>query len=57
MMENKPRYTIQLRVDNGIMHVSQIADVANGRLSAEERAEVEDAFQLALREREAQLNS
>ena len=57
MMENKPRYTIQLRVDNGIMHVSQIADVANGRLSDEERAEVEDAFQLALREREAQLNS
>ena len=27
MIENKPRYTIQLTVDNGVMSVVQIADV------------------------------
>jgi len=44
MIDGKPRYTVQLKVDNGMMHVSQIADVANKRLDDQERSAVEQAF-------------
>ena len=33
MIDNAPRYTIQLKVDNGVMTVNQIADISNRRLS------------------------
>jgi hypothetical protein len=56
MINNKPRYTVQLRVDNGVMHVSQIADIGNRRLSDVERDDIQSAFQEALKLREKQLS-
>ena len=55
MIGGKPRYTVQLKVDNGMMHVSQIADVGNKRLDDQERSAVEQAFSSALQQRESQL--
>ena len=55
MIGGKPRYTVQLKVDNGMMHVSQIADVGNKRLDDQERSAVEQAFSAALQQRESQL--
>ena len=55
MIDNKPRYTVQLSVDNGVMTVNQIADVGNKRLTDVERSNVEDAFKVALQQRESQL--
>jgi hypothetical protein len=55
MLEGKPRYTIQLKIDNGMMHVVQIADVANKRLDDQQRSQVEQAFSAALQTREKQL--
>jgi len=56
MIKGKPRYTVQLRVDNGVMHVSQMADIGNRRLSDVERDEIQSAFQEALKLREKQLS-
>jgi hypothetical protein len=56
MIDNKPRYTVQLTVDNGIMNVDQIADISNARLDAHQRSQVEDAFKEALQQREKQLS-
>lgn len=56
MLDGKPRYTIQLKIDNGIMHVVQIADVANKRLDDQQRSQVESAFGNALQQRESQLS-
>lgn len=56
MIDGKPRYTIQLNVDNGVMNVAQIADFSNKRLSDKQRSELEDTFKLALEKRESQLN-
>ena len=56
MIGGKPRYTVQLKVDNGMMHVSQIADVGNKRLDDQERSAVEQAFSVALQQRESQLS-
>ena len=56
MIDGKPRYTVQLKVDNGMMHVSQIADVGNRRLDDHERSCVEDAFKEALQQRESELS-
>jgi len=55
MIDGKPRYTVQLKVDNGMMHVSQIADVGDKRLDDQERSAVERAFSAALQQRESQL--
>ena len=57
MIDNKPRYTVQLTVDNGVMHVSQIADVGNARLDDTARAIVENQLKMALNIRELQLKS
>lgn len=56
MIEGTPRYTVQLKIDNGMMHVSQIADVGNRRLNDVERSNVEHAFKEALQQRESQLS-
>ena len=56
MIDNKPRYTVQLTVDNGVMRVDQIADIGNRRLNDQERSTIEDAFKDALQQRESQLN-
>ena len=55
MIDNKPRYTVQLTVDNGIMNVAQIADVGNARLNDIEREDVQEAFSNALQKRTEQL--
>jgi hypothetical protein len=55
MIDGKPRYTIQLNVDNGVMNVAQMTDLSNSRLSDEQRGQLEDKFKLALQEREKQL--
>ena len=57
MIDGKPRYTIELSVDNGVMHVNQVADVGNGRLSDMERDHVEDALREAITIREQQLQT
>ena len=56
MIDRAPRYTVQLKVDNGMMHVSQIADIGNKRLDDVERSDVENAFRQALQQREDQLS-
>ena len=56
MIDNKPRYKIQLTVNNGVIRVDQIADIGNRyRLTALERSDIESAFNTALHQREAQL--
>jgi hypothetical protein len=57
MIENKPKFTIQLKVDMGVMSVCQIAGIGNERLDDTERELYTEAFQLALHERETQLKS
>jgi len=57
MIDKEPRYTIQLTVDSGVMHVSQIADVCNKRLTDEQRHEIETVFKTALKLRDQQLKS
>tara|TARA_R100000988_G_scaffold78045_1_gene41932 strand:+ start:527 stop:2356 length:1830 start_codon:yes stop_codon:yes gene_type:complete len=56
MVDGKPRYTVQLTVDNGIMNVDQIADIGNRRLDDIERSTVQEAFSYALQKRTQQLN-
>ena len=57
MINGKPMFTIQLKVDMGVMSVSQIAGIANSRLDDTQRELYTEAFQLALQERESQLKS
>ena len=56
MIDNTPRYTIQLTVNNGVMNVDQIADIGNKRLNDVERSSVEQTFKQALQQREDQLS-
>lgn len=55
MIENKPMFTIQLRVDNSSMSVTQIAGISNSSLTQEQKDEYTTAFQIALQKRELQL--
>lgn len=55
MIDQKPRFTVQLKVRNGVLEVDQIADVANRRLDDTERSSYELTFSHALKIREAQL--
>tara|TARA_B100001939_G_scaffold348095_1_gene372596 strand:+ start:4253 stop:6031 length:1779 start_codon:yes stop_codon:yes gene_type:complete len=55
MIEGRPRYTIQLNVDNGIMKVVQMTDVHNKRLTQDQREVLQSVFSTALQEREKQL--
>ncbi len=56
MIDQKPRFTVQLKVRNGVLEVDQIADIGNRRLDDTERASYELTFSLALKIREAQLS-
>lgn len=49
MIDNQPRYTMQLKLSNGQLNVDQIADTCNKRLSEEERYGVSLAFTEALK--------
>lgn len=48
MVDQRPRFTIQLKVSNGVLNVDQIADIGNRRLDDNERAEYELTFAKAL---------
>ena len=48
MIESKPRYTIQLSLDRGVLHVDQIADVSNASLDDQQRSDTEKLFREAL---------
>jgi hypothetical protein len=49
MLDNQPRFTIQLKVSNGVLNVEQIADTCNRRLSDIERQNYQAAFGQALK--------
>lgn len=57
MHEGKPRFTIQLTVNHGVMDVKQIVGISNARLSDEEKEQYTAAFREALTERNKQLQS
>ena len=48
MVDHKPRYTIQLKLSDGVLVVDQIADIGNRRLSDPERDFVEKSIAYAL---------
>ena len=48
MIDQKPRFTMQIRVRNGALEVDQIADIGNRRLDDNERASYELTFAKAL---------
>jgi hypothetical protein len=56
MIDNKPTFTIQLVVDQGMMSVKQIAGVGNRSLTLEERDNYTEAFREVLQQREKQLS-
>ena len=48
MIDQKPRFTMQIKVRNGVLEVDQIADIGNRRLDDNERASYELTFAKAL---------
>ena len=57
MIDNRPQFTVQLKVSMGMMTVDQIAGISNARLSEEERESYTKVFGQALRQREEVLAS
>jgi hypothetical protein len=57
LVENKPQFTVQLKVSNGVMDVVQIAGVSNASLLSEEREQYQSRFAEALKIRESELCS
>jgi hypothetical protein len=48
MIDQRPRFTIQAKVSNGVLNVDQIADIGNRRLDDNERSSYELTFAKAL---------
>ena len=48
MVDHKPRYTIQLKLSDGVLVVDQIADIGNRRLSEDEKDFVQKSIAYAL---------
>ena len=48
MVDNKPKFTIQLKLNQGMMSVHQIAGIANARLNDDERSLYTETFREAL---------
>lgn len=57
MIDNQPRFTVQLKVSTGMMTVDQIAGVSNARLTEEQREDYTQVFGQALQQREKVLAS
>jgi hypothetical protein len=57
MIDNKPQFTVQLKVSMGMMTVDQIAGISNARLSEEQRESYTKVFGQALQQREKVLAS
>ena len=53
MLDGKPKFTIQLKLNHGLMSVQQIAGIGNARLSDDEKALYTDTFRQALAIRSA----
>jgi hypothetical protein len=56
-LDNKPTFTIQLKVENGVMSVVQIVSTSNQRLDQAQSEAYALAFSKALQQRESQLSS
>jgi hypothetical protein len=56
-IDNRPQFTVQLKVSMGMMTVDQIAGISNARLSEEERESYTKVFGQALQQREEVLAS
>jgi hypothetical protein len=56
-IDNRPQFTVQLKVSMGMMTVDQIAGISNARLSEEERGSYTQVFRQALQQREEVLAS
>jgi len=57
MQDNKPLFTVQLKVANGLMSVDQITGLSNARLSLEQKEQYTKVFAQALKQREDELKS
>ena len=57
LVDNKPQFTVQLKVSDGVMDVVQIASVSNASLLSEEREQYQSRFAEALKIRESELCS
>jgi hypothetical protein len=57
MVEGKPRFTIQLKVDGGMMSVDQIKGLSNQNLTPDQRDQYTEGFHEALQTRNKQLAS
>jgi hypothetical protein len=57
MVDNKPQFTVQLKVDMGMMSVSQIVGMSNRRLTDEQKDAYTQAFSKALHCRNDELES
>ena len=53
MLDNKPKFTIQLKLNRGLMSVHQIAGISNARLSDDEKSLYTETFRQALAIRSA----
>ena len=53
MLDGKPKFTIQLKLNHGLMSVQQIAGIGNARLYDNEKALITDTFRQALAIRSA----
>ena len=53
MLDNKPKFTIQLKLNHGLMSVHQIAGISNARLSDDEKSLYTETFRQALAIRSA----
>ena len=57
MIDGKPQFTVQLKVDMGMMTVSQIVGISNQRLTEEQKDAYTQAFGKALHSRNDELKS
>lgn len=57
MLNNEPRFTVQLTVNNGTLFVNQIVGFANSSLSVEDKEKYTNAFAQALQAQESRLQS
>lgn len=57
MVDGKPQFTVQLKVDMGMMTVSQIVGMSNQRLTEEQKDAYTQAFGKALHSRNDELKS
>ena len=53
MLDNKPKFTIQLKLNHGLMSVHQIAGIGNARLNDNEKSLYTETFRQALAVRSA----